>query len=143
MVALLAFVGGLTAGECDSVHWAQNEEGKYRLENAANEPLTAYRYDRVYAFSHGVANVQIGDLVGMVNVLGKEIARPIYTFAPIRFGEVPIMPSCKGVPRYISCAVNMNLGGAMWLDAEGKVLQTGAKALYRITDKVPDNLWDY
>lgn len=140
----IAFAGVyLHADDCDGAHWTQNEEGKYRLESATNEPLTDYSYDKVYDFSHGVANVMIGETVGMVNICGKEIAKPVYTFAPLRFGEVPIQLTYRGQHRYVSCLYNAVLGGAMWLDADGKILQTGTKLMFRITDKVPDSLWDY
>lgn len=140
----IAFVGvHLHADDCDGAHWTQNEEGKYRLESATNEPLTDYSYDKVYDFSHGVANVMIGETVGMVNICGKEIAKPVYTFAPLRFGEVPIQLAYRGQHRYVSCLYNAVLGGATWLDADGKILQTGTKLMFRITDKVPDSLWDY
>ncbi len=144
LLVFIAFVGvHLHADECVGVHWSQNEEGKFRLESATNEPLTDYCYDKVYDFSHGVANVMIGETVGMVNSCGKEIAKPVYTFAPIRFGEVPIQLTYRGQPRYVCCLYNANLGGATWLDAEGIILQTGTKLMFRITDKVPDSLWDY
>ncbi len=140
----IAFAGVyLHADDCDGAHWTQNEEGKYRLESATNEPLTDYSYDKVYDFSHGVANVMIGETVGMVNSCGKEIAKPIYTFAPLRFGEVPIQLAYRGQHRYVSCLYNAVLVGATWLDADGKILQTGTKLMFRITDKVPDSLWDY
>lgn len=140
----IAFAGVyLHADDCDGAHWTQNEEGKYRLESATNEPLTDYSYDKVYDFSHGVANVMIGETVGMVNICGKEIAKPVYTFAPLRFGEVPIQLAYRGQHRYVSCLYNAVLGGATWLDADGKILQTGTKLMFRITDKVPDSLWDY
>lgn len=144
LFVLVAFAGVyLHADDCDGAHWTQNEEGKYRLESATNEPLTDYSYDKVYDFSHGVANVMIGETVGMVNICGKEIAKPVYTFAPLRFGEVPIQLAYRGQHRYVSCLYNAVLGGATWLDADGKILQTGTKLMFRITDKVPDSLWDY
>lgn len=144
LFVLLAFVGvSLHADDCDGAHWTQNDQGKYRLESATNEPLTEYCYDKVYDFSHGVANVMIGETVGMVNLCGKEIAKPIYLTAPIRFGEVPIQLTYRGQHRYVSCLYSPTLGGATWLDADGKILQTGTKSMFRITDKVPESLWDY
>lgn len=144
LFTLLAIIGlPLHADDCAGAHWTQNEEGKYRLESATNEPLTAYSYDKAYEFSHGVANVMIGETVGMVNSCGKEIAKPVYTFAPLHFGEVPIQLTYRGEHRYVSCLYNAVLGGATWLDADGKILQTGTKLMFRITDKIPESLWDY
>ena len=40
LLVFIAFVGvHLHADDCVGVHWSQNEEGKFRLESATNEPL--------------------------------------------------------------------------------------------------------
>lgn len=145
LILIVSFlVGGpVFADQKGNVYWEQNDQNKYRLMSPDGVALTDYRYDKVYEFSHGVANVMIGEAIGLLKDNGKEIAKPIYTFAPLHFGETPIRPSFRGKEWFAGCLYHANLGGATWWDENGKVLQTGTKMLFTINDKIPEGLWDY
>lgn len=145
LLLIISFLvgGSAFADQEGNVYWEQNDQNKYRLMAPDGTALTDYRYDKVYEFSHGVANVMIGETIGLLKDNGKEIAKPIYTLAPLHFGEVPIRPSFRGKEWFVGCLFNNNLGGATWWDENGKVLQTGTKMLFTINDKIPEGLWDY
>lgn len=133
----------LMAEETEMPHWEKNDAGKYGLISAAGDTLTRFKYDTVYAFYNGVAPVKKDELGGYVNIRGKEIAKPTYSFVLDEFGNVSIHPAPHGQPRMLGWVYHPTLGGSSWIDSNGKTLATGTKNFFTLRDKVPEGLWDY
>jgi len=145
LVCLLLVITALPlmAEETELPHWVQNDAGKYGLISAAGDTLTKFKYDTVYEFVNDVAPVKKDTLVGMVNIRGKEIAKPVYMLVMERFGEASIHPTPHGKPRMIGWIYHEKVGGSTWMDSNGKTLATGTKNFFTLRDKVPEGLWDY
>lgn len=101
------------------------------------------KYDSVFAYCHGVAPVLRNGKVGYVDSCGTELTKIVYTHLGDRFGETTIRYTYRDVPQYIGWVYDHTLGYSTWVDINGKVLISGTKHTFRLSDKVPEPLWNY
>ncbi len=136
---LTDFVYADYSGFADDVAWVMNDESLYGLINGKGEILLQPRYIRVGPFYNNVAAVfSKAGQIGLVNTMGKEIARTVYSGSSQRFGVSQFKTSTK----IFSYLTQPNLGNS-WIDQDGKVIARGVKIAYKITDVIPDALWDF
>lgn len=123
----------------DSVAWVK-VNNLYVLINGNGKELTQPRYPKVSDFYNGVANVwSEQNAMGCVNKSGKEIARTIYGEAAAQFGVCQFKSQTGDIISWVS---HPTIGNS-WINQNGKVLARGTKVFFRITDQIPDALWDY
>lgn len=127
------------SGFVENVAWVKNDESLFGLINGKGEILLQPRYIKVMPFYNNVAAVfSKAGQIGLVNTKGKEIARTVYSGASQRFGVSQFKTSTK----IFSYLTQPSLGNS-WIDQDGKVIARGVKIAYKITDIIPEALWDF
>ena len=139
LLIVLACLGIARAG---GPEWRE-QDGLFALFAEDGTQLTEFRYNGVYPFKHGIANVWLRQSIGLVNEEGKEIVRPIYATAPFCFGDAQFcLYRTSSTPVWLSWVGHPRLSNT-WIDATGKMYVQGTKNMYFVTDVVPEALWDY
>lgn len=126
----------------DGVAWGK-VNGLYGLIDYNGKELTQPRYSKVGEFYNGVALVWSEmDALGCVNKSGKEIARTIYAEAALKFGVCQFRTDKNEGKEIISWISHPQLGNS-WINQNGKVIARGTKVSFKITDVIPESLWDF
>lgn len=103
----------------------------------------------VTEFNCGVAGAVKDTGIGLIDTTGTFIVRDIFSSCPNRFGETAFLPNYKGQKQHISWVAHELTDasaatlGVVWVDQNGKYIITQAKRIYRLSDRIPDKLWDY
>lgn len=129
------------SGFMHNIAWVKDKE-LYGLINENGQIILQPHYNKVEPFYNGVANVWSldGKSRGLVNEQGVEIAKPVYATVAKKFGVTQF----KTRDKIFSYMTHVNvLVGTFWIDQTGKVLAKGVKPSFKITDIIPDALWDF
>ncbi len=123
----------------DGVAWVKDDNSLFGLVNYKGEVLIEPRYIEVGVFYNGVSTVRSkADALGLVNTKGKEIARTLYGATALKFGVTQFRSNDK-----IYSFVSHPSLGTSWIDQDGNTIIRGTKAVFKITDIIPEALWDF
>lgn len=95
----------------------------------------------IYPFYNGLAKVEV-EHVGIIDTTGRQIMPIWYFDAPLYFGANQFRPLDSHSPECIGYVVNYD-ESADWFDREGNVLVKEGKAMYGVSDTIPEVLWKY